>query len=543
MIKRRNKAKYFVVLSLVMSMFASTVSAREIEIDEILVDDGAYVEIENDDCNEVAIADEIQTEVIDEAADEVTESFEDNGILESEDGAVAKEMWGAFEVTYDDVTCTLTITGTGNLDVPNYHYNYPWFKYRATVENVIFSEGITSVPIYAFCDWNNDGYFAIKSVTLPSTITEIGEHAFTNCRSLETIQFPNKLRVIGNAAFYGCAKLDGLDFPSKVTTIGKSAFEGCTNNKSIVFHDGGSVKIWDDAFKNNTSVTRVSLGETMEGKKASVTEIGTAAFYNNALVEKVDIPDTVTAIGWYAFAKCSSLRECNLREGLIEIWWDAFAEDPCLEKLVLPKTLTTAKQWFHNSEDTAIYCYKNSVGYDYCKSFGMKNCFVEGSTYTVKYDGNGATSGRMKDGKAYILKNLKFKTYTLSTNKYKRKGYTFNGWKLDSTKFANKAKVTKPLTTIEDGTVTMVAQWKPNNYTIKYNLNGGIAKKIKSTSCKYGKKYKITSTVPVRRGYTFLGWSTDKNGRGKIYKSKASVKNLTSTNGKTVTLYAVWLRK
>ena len=60
------------------------------------------------------------------------------------------------------------------------------------------------------------------------------------------------------------------------------------------------------------------------------------------------------------------------------------------------------------------------------------------------------------------------------------------------------------------------------------------------TSVTYGKAYKLKKNTFTRKGYTFAGWNTKKNGKGTTYKNKASIKNLTATNKKTVTLYAQW---
>lgn len=63
-----------------------------------------------------------------------------------------------------------------------------------------------------------------------------------------------------------------------------------------------------------------------------------------------------------------------------------------------------------------------------------------------------------------------------------------------------------------------------------------------TSSCKYGKTYNLPANAFTRKGYKFAGWATTPNGPVK-YKNKAAVKNLTSKNGKTVTLYAKWKKK
>ena len=118
-----------------------------------------------------------------------------------------------------------------------------------------------------------------------------------------------------------------------------------------------------------------------------------------------------------------------------------------------------------------------------------------------------------------------------------RKGYTFNGWytkKSGGTKIKTTTKVTKD--------VTYYAQWTVNKYTIKFNKNGGTGTAMKTISATYGKNVTLTANAFKRTNYTFLGWATKKDATEAKYTDKAKVKNLTATNGKTVTLYAVWKR-
>lgn len=159
-------------------------------------------------------------------------------------------------------------------------------------------------------------------------------------------------------------------------------------------------------------------------------------------------------------------------------------------------------------------------------------------TYTVKFDGNGADSGSVVNQKiTYGNKTA------LSANKFQKKGYTFTGWntKKDGkgTAYADKADGSK-LTRTNGGTVTLYAQWKANQYAITFNGNGSTGGSMKKLSCKYGKKYTLTKNGFKKKGYTFSGWNTKKDGKGKTYKNKAEVKNLSAKSGGKVTLYAQW---
>ena len=86
---------------------------------------------------------------------------------------------------------------------------------------------------------------------------------------------------------------------------------------------------------------------------------------------------------------------------------------------------------------------------------------------------------------------------------------------------------------------TTEQEQNPNQtYNLVYNLNGGTGN-INSTSFKVGDKVTITSTVPTKDGYKFLGWSTNKNNSNAEYTSGEQV-SLTNAYNNTVTLYAIW---
>lgn len=159
-------------------------------------------------------------------------------------------------------------------------------------------------------------------------------------------------------------------------------------------------------------------------------------------------------------------------------------------------------------------------------------------TYIVIYnknDGSGAISGTT--GTKYGL------TYSLSANTFTRTGYTLTGWntKADGSGVAYAANAAvKNLTTEDNSIVNLYAQWKPITYSIVYNKNGGNRSMPSMTGIKYDSTCKLNKNLFTKSGYIFTGWNTKANGSGKAYKNQASVKNLTSTNGQKITLYAQW---
>ena len=158
--------------------------------------------------------------------------------------------------------------------------------------------------------------------------------------------------------------------------------------------------------------------------------------------------------------------------------------------------------------------------------------------YTIKYDGNGATGGSTAaSSHTYdVAKNL-------TANGFQKTGYTFTGWNTKpdgkGTAYANQQSV-KNLTTTDGATITLYAQWKANTYTIKYDGNGATSGSTASSTHTYDVAKPLTPNGYHKDGYIFDGWNTKPDGSGTSYKDKEPVKNLTSTDKTTVTLYAKW---
>ena len=88
---------------------------------------------------------------------------------------------------------------------------------------------------------------------------------------------------------------------------------------------------------------------------------------------------------------------------------------------------------------------------------------------------------------------------------------------------------------------TFYPQWKANNYTVTYDKNASDATGETTPSLyTYDESENLNTNGFSREGYTFIGWSKDKNATTAEYTDKQSVKNLTSENNGNVTLYAVW---
>ena len=174
---------------------------------------------------------------------------------------------------------------------------------------------------------------AKTSVTIPNSVTSIGESAFSGCSGLTSVTIPNNVTSIAWSAFSNCSGLTSIDvasenthyssidgvlynyaqdtliqcpgaktsvtIPNSVTSIGGGAFYGCSGLISVTI--GNNVtSIGDDAFYECSGLISVTIPN-------SVTSIGDYAFYGCSGLTSVTIGNSVTSIGDYAFYSCSSL--------------------------------------------------------------------------------------------------------------------------------------------------------------------------------------------------------------------------------------------
>ena len=144
-----------------------------------------------------------------------------------------------------------------------------------------------------------DGCSSLTSITIPDSVTTIGESAFYNCSSLTSVTIPDSVTKIGDFAFSYCRSLTSITIPDSVTKIGDYAFRGCSSLTSITIPDN-ITSIGEYAFSGCKSLTSITIPD-------SVTKIGEYAFQECSSLTSVTIPDSVTKIGDFAFSYCSSL--------------------------------------------------------------------------------------------------------------------------------------------------------------------------------------------------------------------------------------------
>ena len=118
--------------------------------------------------------------------------------------------------------------------------------------------------------------------------------------NLTTLYLPNGYTEIADKALLGCKHLGGILIPADVTRIGESAFEDCRSMDSVVFAGNNVEEIGAWAFYNCHSLRNLTLPEGVE-------EIGRAAFFDCTYLKELTIPSTMKKIADNGFAGCEKL--------------------------------------------------------------------------------------------------------------------------------------------------------------------------------------------------------------------------------------------
>ena len=180
-------------------------------------------------------------------------------------------------------------------------------------------------------------YTNLTSIVIPDTVTDIENNAFSNCKQLSSVQLSNSLVSLGHDVFLSCTSLTSIRIPKSLESVSifyGGPFEDCSALQNVEL-EPGMTRIPDDLFKNCTGPISIVIPDT-------VTEIGASAFYGSHL-SSIVIPDTVTDIGNYAFSGCAELKDVTLPNIRKNIVAGMFENCTSLEKIVLPETVTAIR--------------------------------------------------------------------------------------------------------------------------------------------------------------------------------------------------------
>ena len=256
------------------------------------------------------------------------------------------------------------------------------FSETAIVEPIIVNgilcyvpEGFTSYKIPDTVTRINGAFYGCKdlvSVTIPDSVTVIGDRSFVDCKALSNIVIPDSVSSIGNYAFSAsglttltlpdsivsignnafelCKKLTSVDMPEDLESVGISAFQGLGMETPVLIHKGEILCYVPEHFTNYTipdTVTVINDGAfaccdklTSVTIPDSVISIRKEAFYECKVLDSVAIPGSVNSIGEDAFSGCVGLESINIPDGVTSIGNSAFMSCS-LKSITLPNSVTT----------------------------------------------------------------------------------------------------------------------------------------------------------------------------------------------------------
>ncbi len=275
------------------------------------------------------------------------------------------------------------------------------------VKEIVIPEDVTDIASYAFsCN-------SIESITIPASVKNIKEEAFSECDSLKNVfitdiaawcninfeghaayplSYANNLYLNGEAvedivipdsvAFiprfaFSCRSIKSIIIPDSVVGISDNAFLGAANLEKVIIGNGVEV-ISDWAFSSCTKLNEVKIGE-------GVKTIGNWAFSNCVSLNNVSVPVGVKIIGDDAFANCIILKSINLPDTIIsigdgaffhsdnlkDVWYTGSAQDKESISISVYNDVLNNAEWHFNTCKSEHYYGDDSIC-DFC-GFGDIN--------------------------------------------------------------------------------------------------------------------------------------------------------------------------
>lgn len=247
--------------------------------------------------------------------------------------SLEKRVFGDYEyaVVNGDAVITACTSDEAVLNVPSEIEGltviavYPVAFTNCLSEEIILPETVTYIREMSFYSCAN-----LKKITLPSSLTEIGNNAFDNCTLLETIDTGGAV-TIGQNVFLDCPSLKNLTISGNCTSIGaedEEPFLYCTALESVTVTSGDGIYSSENGVlfnKDKSTIILYPQAKTDKKYKApkSVKEIGQSAFYHCKYLETADISG-VEVLKDYAFEGCEKLKKVKLSKNLTQIGADAF---------------------------------------------------------------------------------------------------------------------------------------------------------------------------------------------------------------------------
>lgn len=498
---------------------------------------------------------------------------------------------------------SITINRDINIDVTNWQGKESLAEYLfadSAVSTILLPKSIESIGSYMFngCRELKDIGFITPTSMEDKTQEEDIVNQFT---STGIVNLPDSLSVIGTEAFSGLTNISEIHIPKSVVSVGESVFiewvypqliSIAYEKESDLPWDANAMEGWNPNWKNNCSKEVIqfsgeySIDYELNGGKNSVEN---PEKYTSR--DKIELKDATrtgyTFVGWYDNSSFNGEQIKSIERGrsgdlvLYAKWTPNIYE-----------VIYNSNKPLYASNSISGVMANTKLVYDTMSNLSDNVYLLEGWTFVdwnTNADGSGtkyingqeiANLTSQSDGQIYLYAQWQRNSYAviyhnnkpnnasdelfgtmqnsvhnydilknLSPNQFELLGWSFVGWNTQTdgngTSFINEQEV-KNLSSYDGDEITLFAQWVPNSYTIQYlsnkpvNASQPLEGQTVSSLHKYDFIENLSSNAYSLLGWKFVGWNTKADGSGNWYTNAEKVKNITSINRDSISLYAQW---
>lgn len=238
-----------------------------------------------------------------------------------------------------------------------------------------------------FISISKDGVASWKKKTepvylfIPEGVTQIGEEAFSSCKSLEYVVIPEGVKKIEDDAFHYCSYLEQVVLPDGLEEIGDSAFTDCKSLTKIVFPPSLKV-IGNSAFYCCEYLEDFEIPNGVE-------KIEAGAFSTNSRFESLRIPGSVKIIEHASFKECHKLKTLVIEKGVEKIEKEAFQDCEKLSEITYTGTVAEwekiekERKWHYNVPAQSVKCSDGE------SSIAVNHEVIKTDTYKLAIYDNG----------------------------------------------------------------------------------------------------------------------------------------------------------
>lgn len=217
-----------------------------------------------------------------------------NPSLTSVDGVVMSK-------TLDTLLCApACIAPQHAIPITTKYIRHDAFNGNCTIKSLTIPSSVIEIGNSAFSS------SALETVVIPSSVNKLGEYTFSSCKALKNVTLPS-VNVLPVSFFSGCSSLTSITLPSTITTIGRNAFQGCTALESIGLPESLTT-IGSSAFALCTKLKSIEF-------PSGLMSIEDVAFQSDSLLSNVTLPASLQKLGYGIFMRCPQVQNVNVAAG------------------------------------------------------------------------------------------------------------------------------------------------------------------------------------------------------------------------------------